>query len=172
MFKAPFSFEGRIRRTEYGLSIIIQAIALTFVQLFVVAMIVGSSSSYSSPDNSNGLALLFFIFWIPSLWFLWAQGAKRCHDVGNSGWWQLIPLYGLWLIFEEGQAGQNKYGDDPKNRLSNNIPNFSSSQQQQTNTSGGYQGGYSGGHNNPNSSNSYNQNQSNSGEYQSGNLYR
>lgn len=113
MFKAPFSFEGRIRRTEYGLSVIIYAVALTIIQLIIGAMIAGSSSTYSSSDSS-GTVVIFLIFLIPMLWFLWAQGAKRCHDLGNSGWWQLIPFYGFWLLFQDGQHGANQYGNNPK----------------------------------------------------------
>jgi uncharacterized membrane protein YhaH (DUF805 family) len=113
MFKAPFSFDGRIRRTEFGLSLIINAVASLIIQLIVVGMVQSSSNSYSSSDYS-GAAVLFIIFLIPLLWFGWAQGAKRCHDLGNSGWWQLIPFYGLWLLFEDGQHGANQYGDNPK----------------------------------------------------------
>lgn len=118
MFKAPFSFEGRIRRTEFGLSLIINAVASLIVQLMVVGMVQGSSNSYSSSDNS-GAVILFLIFLIPVFWFGWAQGAKRCHDLGNSGWWQLIPFYGFWLLFADGQYGANQYGDNPKGNQSN-----------------------------------------------------
>lgn len=96
MFEAPFSFEGRIRRTEYGISMIIYVVAA-----FIMNVLVTQS-------------LFFFIFYIPILWFLWAQGAKRCHDRNNSGWFQIIPFYGLWMLFAEGDSGPNDFGDDPK----------------------------------------------------------
>ncbi len=98
MFKAPFSFDGRVRRMEFGLSRII------YVILFyaVIFLIISSELFF--------LAILF----IPTFWFAIAQGAKRCHDLGNSGWFQLIPFYGLWMLFQDGQSGQNEYGMNPK----------------------------------------------------------
>lgn len=51
---------------------------------------------------------------VPYFWFIWAQGAKRCHDRGNSGWFQIIPFYGLWMLFAEGETGTNEYGNSPK----------------------------------------------------------
>ena len=51
---------------------------------------------------------------VPYFWFIWAQGAKRCHDRGNSGWYQIIPFYGLWMLFAEGEIGTNEYGNSPK----------------------------------------------------------
>jgi len=99
MFTNPFSFEGRIRRTEYGISVIIYAIIGAILNVAIV--------------SGGGLSILA-IGYIPALWFLWAQGAKRCHDLGNNGWWQLIPLYGLWMLFQDGQGGQNEYGENPK----------------------------------------------------------
>ncbi len=176
MFKAPFSFEGRIRRTEYGLSVIIYAVALVIIQLFLSALMMGSSSSYSSSNDEGGIIVMFLIFSFPILWFLWAQGAKRCHDLGNSGWWQLIPFYGLWLLFDDGQFGPNQYGDNPKgiqvNTQVQSAHQVNSHQQNQNNPGAGYQGGYSGGHNNPNSTSTSIPNQSNNGEYQSGDMYR
>lgn len=94
MFTNPFSFEGRIRRTEYGLSIIIQ-----YAAAFIISLI--------SPE-------LMLVLQIPLYWFMLAQGAKRCHDRGNSGWFQIIPFYGLWMFFADSDNGINEYGPNPK----------------------------------------------------------
>jgi uncharacterized membrane protein YhaH (DUF805 family) len=105
MFEAPFSFEGRIRRLEYGISIIMYT-ACYFISFLLASAI--------SP--------FFFVLMIPVIWFLWAQGAKRCHDRNNSGWYQLIPFYGLWMLFAEGDSGENYYGDDPKSDNKERVP--------------------------------------------------
>jgi uncharacterized membrane protein YhaH (DUF805 family) len=110
MFKNPFSFEGRIRRLEFGLSHLI-GIACIYLVVFIVILM-------SRDEVSYGALSILALFYIPFLWFTWAQGAKRCHDLGNSGWWQLIPFYALWLFFQEGQPGQNEYGENPKEKLS------------------------------------------------------
>jgi uncharacterized membrane protein YhaH (DUF805 family) len=98
MFSAPFSFEGRIRRTEYGLSFII------YIFIYVIIKSIINDPSFG----------LFALAYIPLVWFFWAQGAKRCHDRGNSGWYQIIPFYVLWLIFAEGDSTENEYGRSPK----------------------------------------------------------
>lgn len=100
MFKNPFSFDGRIRRMEYGISMII------YVFLYVIQMaIIGAGS---------GGSLIGFVLIIPMVWFLWAQGAKRCHDIDRSGWWQLIPFYVFVLLFQDGEPGENEYGVNAK----------------------------------------------------------
>lgn len=104
MFKRPFSFKGRIRRTEYGISFLIY--------LFVVYIV---DAIIKSPGMTYGSALfVYLLFIIPGLWFFWAQGCKRCHDRGNSGWYQIIPFYPLVLIFGDGELGSNQYGNNPK----------------------------------------------------------
>jgi uncharacterized membrane protein YhaH (DUF805 family) len=104
MFKNPFSFDGRIRRTEFGLSFIIY-----FALSNIPGLILGES--LTEPVRVFVTLLMF----IPLVWFLWAQGAKRCHDLGNNGWWQIIPFYFFWLLFAEGDPLRNSYGPNPKN---------------------------------------------------------
>lgn len=98
MFSNSFSFDGRIRRTEYGISFIIFCFVIVILNAFV----------------KTGEYPIIGLAYIPLYWFLWAQGAKRCHDLGNNGWWQIIPFYGLWLLFASGDIFINKYGKNPK----------------------------------------------------------
>ena len=100
MFKNPFSFEGRIRRTEYGLSIIIM-----YAFAFIVGLFIGFA------ELGEGI---MYVLLVPAYWFILAQGAKRCHDRGNSGWYQIIPFYGLWMLFADSDNGINEYGPNPK----------------------------------------------------------
>lgn len=104
MFKKPFSFKGRIRRTEYGISLIIYVIARIIIGLVALGI-------NSNPDEADLIATLMSL---PLLIFLWAQGAKRCHDINNSGWMQLIPFYVLVMIFKDEVNAANKYGESPK----------------------------------------------------------
>ncbi|KAA5393368.1 DUF805 domain-containing protein [Phocaeicola vulgatus] len=106
MFRNPFSFKGRIRRLEYGISFIIMVIVNTIMQ--------GILNVAGSSNGSEGLIILYFILLIPYCWFSLAQGAKRCHDRGNSGWYQIIPFYGFWMLFADGEKETNEYGECPK----------------------------------------------------------
>ena len=99
MFKAPFSFSGRIRRSEYWISYLLQ-----FPLGVVWAIIV---------DKAPGLGLLALV---PLLWFGLAQGTKRCHDRGNPGIFMIIPFYVLWMLFADSEPGTNEYGPNPKEK--------------------------------------------------------
>lgn len=97
MFKAPFSFSGRIRRSEFWLCYIIQFV-LSIVCAFLndINWVLGLASA------------------VPLIWFGLASGTKRCHDRGNPGYFMIIPLYGLWMFFADSEPGANKYGPNPK----------------------------------------------------------
>ena len=105
MFSHAFSFAGRIRRLEFGLSFII----------YMMIAVVLSAGTEDTP--------LLVILYIPLLWFWWAQMCKRFHDKGESGLrilMLLIPLYNIYvlimLFFEDGEPYENDYGKDPKGR--------------------------------------------------------
>ena len=109
MFQKPFSFNGRIRRTEYGIS-------------YLAYMALGIGFSFIV-ESSPALGILGLLY-IPMIWFLFAQGAKRCHDRGNSGWYQIIPFYVFWMIFADSDYGENQYGPNPKGEGNNPIEDF------------------------------------------------
>lgn len=100
--KQYVTFDGRARRKEFwffclvslGLGIIVQ----------IIDRIIGTAPLL------NGL--LNLALFLPSL----AVGARRLHDVGRSGWWQLIGLTGIGLILlivwwaTDTKQEQNEYG--------------------------------------------------------------
>lgn len=106
MFRRSFSFHGRIRRLEYGITFIVVSIWMT-----IIPTIITLDESIYSPV----WIVICLLSTILAYWILLAQGCKRSHDRGYSGWWQLIPFYPLVLLFGKGDQGENEYGDDPKN---------------------------------------------------------
>lgn len=106
MFKNILSFSGRIRRLEYGLTYL-----LFLIFYFFVIFLIEFFEKFES---------IFYLLFILFYWLILAQGVKRCHDLGKSGFYQFIPFYGLWMLFEEGQQGKNGYGLNPKS-FKNNL---------------------------------------------------
>ncbi|MBD5292855.1 MAG: DUF805 domain-containing protein [Bacteroides sp.] len=107
-----FSFNGRMRRSHYLLSII-----GFYVLLLIGVFFLTELSKNSIFWGFMGAVIMFF-----SVWFIIAARVKRCHDRGNSGWWQLytcIPYVGavfsLILLFGSGDEDENEYGLNPRN---------------------------------------------------------
>jgi uncharacterized membrane protein YhaH (DUF805 family) len=104
VFQRPFSFTGRIGRGEFGVSFLL----VTVVTLIAEMVIMGGGY----PGSNYLIPSLVVI--VAVAWFSLAQGIKRCHDLGNSGWYLLIPFYPLWILFAEGNRDKNRYGEDPR----------------------------------------------------------
>ncbi|MFL9834234.1 DUF805 domain-containing protein [Chryseobacterium terrae] len=102
MFQNVFSTEGRIRRTEFALSILIHVAAVLFMFfLFAITKI-------------DFFIVIAVVVWFAGIIFRVIQGAKRCHDIGLSGWFQFIPFFMFVMIFADSNRGSNRYGDNPK----------------------------------------------------------
>lgn len=102
MEKHPFTFEGRIRRTTFWFR--------TFLVLFAIYITVVIAIYLEEPmvliANAN-IALLLSVFW-------GMQAVKRVHDVDKTWWYAFVPFYNFFLFGQEGQYGDNSYGQDPK----------------------------------------------------------
>lgn len=100
VFKKYATFAGRAERKEFWYFTLINA--LVVVALAIVDNLLGLSATL---QNLYTLAVF-----LPSI----AVAARRMHDTGRSGWWQLLPIVNIVFFAQEGNAGSNKYGDDPK----------------------------------------------------------
>jgi uncharacterized membrane protein YhaH (DUF805 family) len=54
----------------------------------------GLIGGLSGFENLSGLVFLAMI--VPML----SCGARRMHDVGKSGWFQIVPIYNLFLLVQ------------------------------------------------------------------------
>lgn len=57
---------------------------------------------------------VFYVLPFIMLIFIIIQGIKRIHDSNRTGWWLLVPLYNIVLLFSKGTKGNNDYGVTPR----------------------------------------------------------
>ena len=105
-FNKYSSFRGRARRPEFWYFVLFNF--LVQLVLGIVDATVFGMDNLSPLSNLYSLAVL-----VPSL----AVGARRLHDIGRSGWWQLImfiPLVGIIVLIvwyaSRGKDEDNEYG--------------------------------------------------------------
>ena len=91
------TFSGRAKRSEFWWFFLFQVLVM------VAAIMLG--------DVINGIASLALL--LPAL----AVGARRLHDIGRTGWWQLLLLSGIgflvllyWWV-QPGEGAGNIYGE-------------------------------------------------------------
>lgn len=114
-YKNYFNFTGRSSRGAYWWWIL----AATIIGLILEFCDAKTGIYlYSNEINETNIGITSVIFalinFIPGI----GLAARRLHDIGRSGWWQLIPLtiigiipFVYWIC-KKGDAGANKYGDD------------------------------------------------------------
>lgn len=136
-FRKYATFSGRAARSEFWwfvLFLLLANIALMVIDrwLFGWGMMGGSYGPGMGAGMEPGMGPGFGMSWqmsggplgtlfslgtiVPTL----AVAARRLHDTGRSGWWQLlmlIPLIGaiillVWYV-QRGESGSNAYGEAP-----------------------------------------------------------
>ena len=103
-FKKFADFSGRAQREEYWMFVLFYLIFS--IILAVIDIVVGTAV----------LATIFgLVMLIPSI----SIAARRLHDTGRTGWWQLLIITGIGLIvllvfMVLDSHDENKYGPNPK----------------------------------------------------------
>ncbi len=99
-------FNGRATRTEYWYFVFINTV------ITAILILIGNSIGNNLLDSVYSLGVF-----IPTV----AVTARRLHDIGKSGWWQLllfIPILGfiVLIIFlvKDSEPSFNEYGPNPK----------------------------------------------------------
>ena len=108
-------FEGRARRQEYWLFVLLYVIL--YIGAGVIDVVVGTF------DLELGIGLFGAVvslgLLIPSI----SVGVRRLHDIDKSGWMYLlaiVPIANIVLLVFlclDGTQGNNRFGEDPKGRL-------------------------------------------------------
>ena len=104
MFANLISFEGRIRRAKFAITLIVCYFVRSFLFIIFDELIV--LGNLLSTITDVFLVLIFF-----------SQSVKRLHDMDQTGWLAILPVYNpILLLFVDGTRGKNQYGEDPKRR--------------------------------------------------------
>lgn len=105
-----FDFFGRVGRIQYFKVIAISALVSSVASVLTLDMKSGEGFALA------GVAFIFLM--LPAAYISLAAGSKRCHDLGKSGWLQLLSIipgvnliFGLYLLFAKGSPQSNQYGE-------------------------------------------------------------
>lgn len=93
-----FTINGRASRKEYWGS------ELIFLPSFFILLVIG----YSFSEGIGDIISIGGYVW--SLVANFTLAIRRAHDVGNSGWFMLIPIYNFVLTVSRSEQSLNKWG--------------------------------------------------------------
>jgi len=98
-------FRGRARRAEYWFFVL-------FYYIFYLPLaLIDNVAGLLIAEETGLLSTLLALAWLLPAWGVMV---RRLHDVDRRGWWILVPVYGIILLFFAGTPGPNRFGEDPK----------------------------------------------------------
>ena len=81
--RRTLDFRGKSNKLQYNSMVLFYFLLNIFTMTF--------NSSAHTLNNE---------IWVLSMVPLIAAQIRRSHDIGNSGWWILIPFYSIYLMFK------------------------------------------------------------------------
>lgn len=112
------NFDGRAARPEFWWWVLFLWIINLVVNMFTggIGVFMGGQAEFGF------LTFVGYVIWAIVILATIAVGARRLHDTGRSGWWQLLwllPCIGpiVLIVFwaSAGNPGDNQYGPVPAN---------------------------------------------------------
>lgn len=98
----PFSFRGRIGRGQFF---------VTFLALYGFWLVILIVKELFLPDGMDHVyRRLLVVAAYLSLYVCMAQAVKRCHDIGRSGRFLIVPFHVFVLLMKKGIQGDNEFG--------------------------------------------------------------
>ena len=94
------TFSGRASRSEFWWFWLFTSV-VSWGPSIVAAVVLSIDNPIAAVLFGSGSELprvIRLILGLPFLLPMWAVGARRLHDIGKSGWWQLIYLTGIGTI--------------------------------------------------------------------------
>lgn len=117
-YKRYFDFSGRSRRKEFWMFYLF--FMVVYVGLAMIGAMFAPTIDPATGELVGGGAMasifgiLALVFVLGSIIPMLACQVRRAHDSDKSGWFILVPIYSLILMFLEGTRGPNRFGPDPK----------------------------------------------------------
>lgn len=121
------NFHGRATRKEYWMYFLLNLLFAFLFYIFDIVLafaVLGFEGTILAINQMGGFTTGLSFFYMSYLLIViipsWAILVRRLHDIGKSGWMQLVSLIpvvgGIWLLVllcTKSESGENKY-DQPK----------------------------------------------------------
>lgn len=99
----------------YLFVMVVYFVLMTVAGMGMASMTVDpETGELSGGGMSSMMSIVILLFWVATIIPMLAVQVRRCHDQDKSGWFILVPIYGIILMFLEGTRGPNRFGPDPK----------------------------------------------------------
>ncbi len=109
-----FIFKGRASRLEFW-SYTLLWFPFLFCAAFLIGFFKGGMLGVGDEELDQTIILLVGISVLP----FFSLQARRLHDIGKSGWWQLLAWFpivfflSLYWYCKKGDEGKNSFGENP-----------------------------------------------------------
>ena len=91
------TFSGTASRSEFWWFVLFVWL-LVFAAAFIDGVIYGLTYGQYPGAPSGPVLVIYYLAWLVIAIPYYAVGSRRLHDIGNSGWWQLIGFTIIGII--------------------------------------------------------------------------